>query len=404
MSTARRLARELFVLTAGHFAGLGVGLLGTVVVTRALGPEGRGVHAWLLTLAAIGVQLALLAPPHAVRALAGQAGGRLPATLAALCGLGTLLTLPLAGYAFSDPIDPAARPLVVIAWLAVPATASALALFALVQMQGPAAPLLVVQIAPRLFQLLLVIALAAAGRLDLEAAIWLHLATALATLALTIAFLRPLPRDLRPDPALAGALARHLGLGWISALALFCTPRIGLVALGWTAPVEALGQYGLALALQETAMAVPAALGGILITHVSLHGAPTSGNRARAAGLILAPAMAACLVAALLAPAVVPWLFGASFAPAAGLFQGLLVTVVLATLFQLCQPLLIARGRPVPIALPSLAAFTVATATALLAIPRHGAWGAVGSNVAGFATLAALAAWLGPGRAPERAT
>lgn len=376
------------------------------MVTRALGPDGRGVHAWLLTLAAVAVQVALLAPPHAVRALAGRPRERLPATLAALCGLGAIGTLPLAAYALLDPVAPAVGPsLVFAAWLSVPLTATALALFALLQTEARATPILLVQTAPRALQLAVVLALAAGGALDLPAAVWLHSATALATLGLTVLLLRPSGRALRPDPALARDLSRHLGLGWVSALALFCTPRVSVVALGWSAPVDTVGQYGLALALQEAALAVPTALGGALIAHVGLRGAPAARrDRVRAAALALVPTAGVCLAAALLAPVLVPLVFGSSFAPAAALFQGLLATIVPATLFQLCQPLLIADGRPLGLTLPALAAFSVAIATAIVAIPHHGAWGAVGSNVAGFLTLAALGAYLsrGTAEAPPR--
>ena len=96
-----------------------------------------------------------------------------------------------------------------------------------------------------------------------------------------------------------------------------------------------------------------------------------------------------------------PFVFGEPFRPAADAFQGLLPTVWLATLFWLCQPLLLASTRSVDLFGPSLAGFAAALATASLAIPRFGVPGAVLSNVAGFVTLAATAVALAA-RPPER--
>lgn len=396
MPSARRLARETLVLTAGNFVGLAVGLVGTVLVTRALGPAGRGVYSWLLTLATIGVQLALLAPPQAVRALVDRdAGGRLPATLGAICLAGSCLSLPLAAYAYLDPaLGPAARPVLLGAWLSVPLTAVGIALFALLQIEGRAGPILLVQIAPRAAQLLAILALWAWSALDLQAAVWLVPATAAMALVLTLALLRPAGLDPRPDPALARELAGQLGFVWVSALAVFCVPRASLLVLGASASADTVGQYGLALALQETALAAPFALGGVLVSHVSRVGAP---DRRAAVGAILRIAALAGLVgivAALLVPLLVPLVFGQAFGPAASIFQELLLAVWLATLFQACQPVLIAAAHPVGIVAPALFGLAAAVVVALLAVPRLGIDGAVLSNVAGFAALAGSALWL----------
>src|SRR5207253_2521958 len=75
MSVRARLARETLLLTGAQLAGLAVGFLATVSITRALGPEARGVYAWILTLAGLGVQAAALAPSQTVRIVAAQDPG-----------------------------------------------------------------------------------------------------------------------------------------------------------------------------------------------------------------------------------------------------------------------------------------------------------------------------------------
>ena len=93
----------------------------------------------------------------------------------------------------------------------------------------------------------------------------------------------------------------------------------------------------------------------------------------------------------MIAPEFIALTFGPSFAPAASALRILLVSVVLLTLYQMCQPLLFSRGRPLPIAVPSLGACSIALVVALLAVPALGVSGAILSNLAGFASLVVLA-------------
>lgn len=392
MSHVVRIARHTALLTGAQFTGLGISLIGTVLVTRALGPESRGVYAWLLTLVGIAIQLALLAPAAVVRAVAVSAPARLPGTLLLLCLGGALLTGPLAAYAFLDPhIGADAQPFVALAWLAVPVTATTLSLATLVQAEARILPVFLIHVAPRIVQAILLGLLAASGRLDLPAAIEVFALTALVELAAALACLQGRLDRLRPSAALLRRFVGLIGGGWLSSLAIFAVPRIGLVVLGSSAPLEATGLYSLALTLQEAALVGPAALGGVLITHVGRHGWFGRKTQLQGGGGVLAFSLLTCGAVALVAPLLIPLLFGPAFASAADPFRLLMVSVVLATLYQLRQPLLYARGNPGAIAAPGLLASLVALATALAAVPRLGVGGAILSNIAGFATLAALA-------------
>lgn len=391
MSHVGRIARQTALLTAAQFLGLAVSLIGTVIVTRSLGPEGRAVYAWLLTLVGIAIQLALVAPPPVVRAIAVSSPPSLPATLAALCIAGAVLTAPLALYVLLDEtIGRASRPYLALAWLAVPVTATTLALNTLVQISDRTRPILLVHVGPRVIQIALIGALAATGRLNLTGAITIFVLTSVVELSFAVACLPGSLGGWRPSLSLMRAALALLGAGWLSALAIFAIPRIGLIVLGSYAPLEATGRYSVALTLQEAALVAPVALGGVLITHVGKHG--RLGRRMRNEGglLVLGISVVTCSLAAIVAPEFVTLTFGAAFAPAATSFRLLLISVVLATCYQLCQTLLYNRGRPMPIVAPSVAACLVALATALIAIPRLGVPGAILSNVLGFATLAAL--------------
>lgn len=386
MSTGRRIAGQTALLTGGNLIGLGLNFAGGIVITRALGPEGRGTFAWLLTLVGIAIQVAALAPAPAIRALPDEERARLPLAIPLLAGLGTVLTMPLLAYGLARPA-PAVEVdgLLLLGWIAVPATAAALGLSTLVQIGGKPGPILAVQSVPRLVQLGLVLLFAALGRMDVAVAIGLFATTACVEVGLAAALL---PRGTCwtwPDGALLRAVAGRLGAGWVATIALFCLSRVGLLVLAGTAPLAETGIYSVALTLQEVALIAPVALGGVLI---SLGGGRRAGRRA--ATLILGGVAVACAAAALLAPFVVPLLFGARFAGAADLFRLLLPGVVCAAAHQIAQSGLYASGSARVVAAPALAGFAVAILTALLAVPAYGAEGAVLSNLCGYLTLAVL--------------
>jgi O-antigen/teichoic acid export membrane protein len=392
MSHVGRVARQTAFLTFAQFTGLGISLVGTILVARALGPEGRAVYAWLITLVGIAIQIALVAPPTVVRSVALSAPERLPATLVLLSLGGSLLTLPLAVYVVLDEhIGREARPFLLLAWLAVPVTATTLAVTTLLQIEARILPVLAVHVWPRIIQVALLLYCWLTRTLDLRAAISIFVFTAVLELVLALACLGPKMDSLRPSVDLVQRILALLGAGWIASLAIFAVPRIGLIVLGSYAPLDATGLYSVALTIQEAALVGPAAFGGVLITHVGRHGWFGRRTRVRGGASVLAFSVSTCAIAAAIAPEFIALTFGPSFGPAASALRILLVSVVLATLYQMCQPLLFARGRPLPIAAPSLGACLVALAVALVAIPRFGVSGAILSNLAGFATLVVLA-------------
>jgi O-antigen/teichoic acid export membrane protein len=392
MSHVGRVARQTAFLTIAQFTGLGISLIGTILVARALGPEGRAVYAWLITLVGMAIQIALVAPPTVVRSVALTSPERLPATLVLLSLAGSLITLPLAAYVLIDEhIGREARPFLLLAWLTVPVTATTLALTTLLQIEARVLPVLAVHVWPRIIQVALLLFYWLKGGLDLSTAIAVFVFTAVLELVLALACLGPTMDSLRPSLRLVQRILALLGAGWIASLAVFAVPRIGLIVLGSHAPLEATGLYSVALTLQEAALIGPAAFGGVLITHVGRHGWFGRRTRVRGGASVLAFSAATCGIAAMIAPEFIALTFGPSFAPAAAALRILLVSVVLATLYQMCQPLLFSRGRPLPIAAPSLGACFVALTVALVAVPRLGVSGAILSNLAGFAALVLLA-------------
>lgn len=215
MAVGRRLVGEALLLSFAQLAAIGVGFVAAVLIARSLGPEGRGVFAWLMTLVGVAVQVAALAAPQAVRAIAPALGDHraLVATLVALGLAGTVLGLPLLAYAFAQRPAGVDGALVLAAWTMVPLMAPAVAVIALVQMRERPAPIVLVHLGPKLFLAAGAAALWWRGALDLAGAVWLNIAVAAFQLALLLALLRGLGLGLRPSLALARRVARLLGAG-----------------------------------------------------------------------------------------------------------------------------------------------------------------------------------------------
>jgi O-antigen/teichoic acid export membrane protein len=397
MAVRRRLVEQTLLLTFAQLVGLGVGFGATIVIARALGPEGRGLYAWLLTLTAIAVQVAALASNQTVRGLAGEFADTpgFLATLIALSIIGTLLGFPLLAYAWSALPAGIDVSLLALAWAAVPLTAAAVSAIALVQIRERTWPILWAHVGPRLGLVLGAAILWAAGRLDLASAIWLNTAVAVAQLVIVVALI-PSAGGLRPRLALARSIGRLLGAGWSASLALFVVPRVPLVMLASSGMVAEAGQYSVAIALFEIMIVLPVSASGVLTSHL----AAAPGARPGLRGIVMLTGLmgAVCLVALVAAPVLVPLLFGAAFRPAVGAFQQLLVAVMLATLYQFCQGILQARGRASQIVAPPLLALMTAVPIAFVSIPTLGLAGAVLGTACGFAVLAAASLWLTFGR------
>jgi O-antigen/teichoic acid export membrane protein len=390
MGVHRRLVEETLVLASAQLVALGVGFLSTVLITRALGPEGRGLYAWILTLVGVAVQVAALVSNQTVRAVSPQVGEdrAFVATVAALSLFGTLLGLPLLAYAVAELPGSANPGLIFVAWVAVPLTGASIPLIALVQIGARPWPMLVAHVGSRAVILAVVAGLWAASALDLAAAVWINTAAAGLQLAILLFLLRE-RMSFRPRLALAGRLASRIGAGWIAALALFALPRASLVMLGSRGLLAEAGYYSVAVALFELLCVVPVSASGVLTSHLA--GRPELRAGRRSAFALLSAMGVLSLVAAVLAPALIPLVFGVPFTPAVGPFQAILPAVILATLHQFCHGALQASGRPVPILLPPVLGLLAAVPVAWLLVPSHGALGAVISTVAGTAVLAAAA-------------
>jgi O-antigen/teichoic acid export membrane protein len=392
--TVLKLGQETFQLTFAQMSGLVVGFAATVLVTRALGAEARGVYSWVLTVHGLAAQLSMLVSYVAVRQLGTRHGEhdwpRLAGTFGVLAFVGWALTLPVFVWAWVQPLGQLHPTLLLLAWLAVPLAGLSTILGALVQLRRRFWDTVNPQLLARLSVLLIAVLFWQTGVLNLRGAVLLTPLMLLVWLAVTLFYLDIPLRRFRPSATLARQLAHFLGASWLAGLALFALPKVALLVLAHSAPLAVTGQYSIAATLTEVALILPNIIGQVLTSHFTSN---LSGARARRLTLGLGTGLVAlaCAAGYLVAIPFIPGVFGPGFAAAVGPFHILLLAVLFNGPAQVWHSQLYAAQRRWGVLLPPLLGLVVCLAAAVWWVPVWGAAGAAWASVAGFAVYALLA-------------
>jgi O-antigen/teichoic acid export membrane protein len=401
MDARRRLVEQTLLLTAAHLSALAVGFYASVLTARALGPDGRGVFAWITTLVGIAIQIATLAPNQVVRAIAPEFGAdrAFVPTLLALGPLGAALGLPLLAYGIAAYPADSSVGLLLAAWITVPLVGAGAAMATIVQIQARPLPVILSLVGPKAVLVLATAFLWWNGRLDLAAAVWLYTGSVALQFAVVLALVGP--ARAAPSFALLRRVGGLLGAGWIAALAVYAIPRVSLVVLGSRGLLAEAGYYSVALTMYEIMIVLPVIASGVLTTHLSQNRGSHAGRRTALifVGSVGGPA----LVAAVAAEPLIRKVFGDAFAPAVMPFRGLLAAVVLATVYQLLQSTLVLRCSPLAIAAPPLTGLFVALGASWFVVPAFGTAGAVAATLLGCGALvlASLALLRAPSAPPS---
>lgn len=389
MATFKQLTSETFILAVGNVLSLSLGLFTSILVTRALGEEARGVFAWIFTLQGIATHVAALVTYQAARQLAAQHPEsdwpRVASTFIGLAGVGTLLSVPLLLYGWFDTeVGVSHKGLQLIAFAAVPFVAAAMALSALVHTRGHLLPTLTTLAAQRVVIFGCIMGLLVMGQLNLTAVTWVNLIAPLGSLALSLWILNtPLGW---PDVRLWQEIKGFIGATWLAGVALVALPKVAVIMLGSTGQLAATGHYSVACTLFEAALILPMLAGSVLISHFTrINSGPAARRQTTLVMLGAAGLIAAISIA--LAPWVVPFLFGAPFAAAVAPFQVLMVCLVLAALHQAWFSRLMAAHARLAVVLPPLLGCAVVTALAVYWVPTQGAMGAAWATLAGYGAL-----------------
>jgi O-antigen/teichoic acid export membrane protein len=391
--TSTSFVRSVLGVLGTNFGVAALGLVNVLVVSRALGPAGRGDVALLTTItnlthyaATMGVQEANVnlasADPSLRRPLATNSV--LFALVFGVLGAAAVLLLVRLVPAAGGDVD---HTLLVLSVATVPALVLGRYLRLLAQADYAFAATNVAWIATPIVGLAANVALAAAGRLTVGLAVGSWLVGNLVSTALMLVVVARRSGFGAPSPALA---RRSLSFGLRShagQLLLLGNYRVDQWLVGAIAGSRQLGLYSVAVAWAEALFYLPQALAWVQRPDLARRAGRAAAERATAVtrvALILTAPLAGGL--ALLAPVLVTTMFGAEFGDAVTQLRVLAIGAFGVVALKLLGDALTAQGMPLRASAGIAVGFVVMLVGDVLLVPE---WGGLGAAVA--ATISYLA-------------
>jgi O-antigen/teichoic acid export membrane protein len=382
--------------------GAVLALVNVLVVSRALGPSGRGSVVFLMTVTILSSQIAAFSVSESVSNIAGSRPDDRRAVAGSAVGLALLLGLPAAGIVGGfiaavpgfGPREPAS--LIVLAVAMIPALVLFESLLRLVLADYGFAAVNVATLLPGVLNAVLNGALYAAGLLTVGWAFAVWSAGQLASLALLAwvverrlaGFGRPCRKTGRE--MLSFGLRAHG-----SRVMNWGNYRLDQWLVGSLAGSRELGIYSVAVAWAEGLFLLPESLAQVQrpdLVRTDERGAAVQVTRAfRFAALATAVMVGGLL---LLAPLLCTTVFGSAFAGSVQQLRVLSLGAFGIVALKLFGNALVAQGRPLKEAMAIAAAFAATIALDLVLIPRHGGTGAALASTAAYTAGGLVVAWI----------
>ena len=388
-------------------SGLFVGLL---LVTRALGPSGRGTVAFLTVTALITAWIARLGVTEATVVFAARRPEERPVLLANSLSFSTAAGIAAAALVCGMLwLVPSLRPEHVgateLAVLAFSILAACLADAGYRFMLGCSrfrAHALVTAITSWVYPLLAVVIWAFFGMtIALGAFVW---AATQALRAILLIFLAVAREGLgRPN---LGVLRESISFGvraWIGTLADSLGFRIDQILLVIIASETALGFYVVAVNLSEILLYFPGAVSTALLPLAARSAAaPRLAQTLKAFRSAAYVTLATLLLSAVIGPPLIPLVFGASFSASVTPFLLLLPGLIGFTALIVFSNALVASSLPSLSSLAAVACFLVGLALDLALLPFYGASGAAAAASGAYCAGGLTALLLYRAQAPFR--
>ncbi len=371
-----------------------LGLVNSVLVTRLLGPAGRGEFAVATTFAAVGVQLANLGLHSSNTYYVSRDRAALPTLVgnsllvSGVAGLGALAAY--LGFRYWPSLAPARDPLLLLTLVAVPLGLANLLFQNLLIGTQRIRAYNVIDLTTRVLAVLMVAATAPLGLVSPE------LVFALVQLAVLISlvwgFLH-LRRSFGNATRVSLATLRGgLGFGlraYVGSLAAFLVLKSDIVLVSYLRGDVETGYYSIAVGLADILLMLPTVVGTVLFPRLSALAEP--GERWRLArrvlGVMLPVTALALLVTLAAARPFIRLAYGAAFDPSFGAVVWLLpgigclaVNMILMNLFASC-------GMPRIVVVSPLVALAFNVAANLFVIPRLGFVGAAMTSSVAYALM-----------------
>jgi O-antigen/teichoic acid export membrane protein len=400
--TVRRLLSSSFVhqvseTYATQILVVGLGLANSIVVTRILGPDGRGLFAVANTIAAIGVQLANLG----LHSSNTYHVSRDTKTLPLLIGNSLMVSicsgaLALAAFVFfreRPELAPLGGPLLALALLAIPVGLANLLLQNLLIGTQQIHTYNVIDLGTRVLAVSLVAATAPLGQVSPQVIFALVLATVVLALAWAFSRLRAMLSS--PVAWSVGFLLKGLPYGlrsyWASLFA-FLVLKSDIVLVKYLRGSRETGYYAVAVGLADILLMFPTVVGTVLFPRLAA--APTVAERWKMTKRILvvmAPGTPVALVAVLVTvKPLIHLAYGSAFDPSLPAVLWLLPGVGFLAINVVFMNLFAACGMPMIAVYSPLVALLVNVVLNLRLVPLLGFVGASVSSTVAYGLMLAL--------------
>ena len=294
-----------------------------VIVTRALGPQGRGLYATAVALSAIGIQVGNMglhaSNTWAVARDKSLLGALIANSLVASAVIGgAIVALSVLALALMPDLAPMDISLLALSLVSIPVGLAYLLLHDLLLGIGRIRAYNALEVGMRVAATAVLVGLVVSGLIAPWSAF--SVVVLLTGIAGLIAFgllSRSARASLRPSRLLIMENARYGLKAYFSAMVAFLLLRVDVLIVQAMLGAEQTGFYSVAASLAENIYVVPMVIGGLLFARLSaMSNVDAQWRIARSAvvgiGLVMAIAV---LVAAPLAAPIVELLFGVAFMP-----------------------------------------------------------------------------------------
>jgi O-antigen/teichoic acid export membrane protein len=374
-----------------------LGFVNSILVTRLLGPEGRGLFAAANTFSAVGVQLGNLGlhswntyhvsrEPRSLPVLIGNS-----LAVCAACGLGALLALGL--FEARPSLAPVGGVLLLLALIGVPLGLANLLFQNLLIGTQRIHDYNKIDLAARVLAVVLVAATAPLGLVSPEVVFALVLFSVLASATWCFGTLR---RDLAGAVTWSPANLRSgLGYGvraYLGSLFAFLVLKSDILLVKYLRGASETGYYAIAVGLADILMMLPSVVGTVLFPRLAA--APDVASKwalARRVLVWMVPATPVALGATLVvARPLIRLAYGPAFAPSFPAVVWLLPGIGCLALNTVFMNLFASCGMPLVVTLSPLAALVVNVVVNLVLLPRVGFVGAAVSSTVAYALMLAV--------------
>jgi O-antigen/teichoic acid export membrane protein len=391
-SVLGKFVGDSLLMWGANMAGVFISVIATIFVTRALGPEGRGVYTWLMTLAGIGSNIAVFGLDTSNRRLAVSQPDKIPELLQLniriILGLGSAVAVLLAAVAAGMGMAQGSALAIIMAVVTVPLSALTMAIGAMFVAQQKIARAAGVGFWPKVFGAVVSAALVIMGAVSVETAVGGSLLVAVAAMGMVLWWMRGSLQGARQTAfwPYVRTVWRTCSATYLAGLAYYLMQKVDVLMIGYYMGEAPTGYYGVASNLVDLMIMPISLIAWMLASRVAV--AHKAGEATGLTRQVVALTMGLAVIGSAFTWVIAPWLvrflFGEAFDEAANVLRLLCFAVVGLSFFMLMHNLLLATGRARYLAWPAVVGCAVNVLLNMVLIPQYGLWGACVASIIAY--------------------